>query len=453
MVKEIRFRALVAAAVLLIPAVVLADPLTTTHYRLDPDVDSAFGGQGSSTHYGLIDAGGEPAAGLGTSTSYKLGSGYIPSLTQSIQIAVLPSGITSYYPLDTGVGAQAYDSGAGAHDGTLQNSPSWISGKIAGALSFNGSSQYVSTDASFTNPTTFTLELWFKTNTSQGGRLLGFGSSKTGASSSLDRHLYMTNAGNIIFGVNPSGVMKTVASSGAYNDNAWHHAVATLGSGGMHLYIDGTAVGSDPNTGAQNYSGYWRLAYDDLTGWPSAPTSSYFNGSLDEVKIYSRELSSTEVSNEYAAGSAGVVSAQTIPQITAGISQTAVTDVVVRTDAGGYNLAINEDHDLTHTDNVTTIPGISGTIGSGNTMLWTEGTTRGLGFTLTAGSSIESWWGSTPNYKYAQMPTTPTTFHSRNGLLGGTPETNTLQFRLDVTGSQKSGQYSNTATLTATEIP
>jgi hypothetical protein len=321
----------------------------------------------------------------------------------------------------------------------LQNSPSWISGKIAGALSFNGSSQYVSTDASFTNPTTFTLELWFKTNTSQGGRLLGFGSSKTGASSSLDRHLYMTNAGNIIFG--------------AYNDNAWHHAVATLGSGGMHLYIDGTAVGSDPNTGAQNYSGYWRLAYDDLTGWPSAPTSSYFNGSLDEVKIYSRELSSTEVSNEYAAGSAGVVSAQTIPQITAGISQTAATDVVVRTDAGGYNLAINEDHDLTHTDNVTTIPGISGTIGSGNTMLWTEGTTRGLGFTLTAGSSIESWWGSTPNYKYAQMPTTPTTFHSRNGLLGGTPETNTLQFRLDVTGSQKSGQYSNTATLTATEIP
>jgi hypothetical protein len=453
MVRLGRFLAIATVAAGLIPAAVFADPLTTTHYRLDPDVDASFGGQGSSTHYGLVDSGGEAAAGEGSSASYKLGAGYVPSLTQSIQLAVLPNGITAYYPLDTGVGDQAYDSGASARNGTLQNSPTWTTGQIGGALSFNGTSQYVSTSASFTNPSAFTLELWFKTNTSAGGRLIGFGDAATGASTNADRTIYMTNAGNLKFGVDP-GTKHYVTSTSTYNNNAWHHVAATFGSGGMHLYVDGASSGTpDSNTSAGNYTGYWRMAYDTLSGWNSAPTSNYFSGNLDEVKIYSRELSATEVANEYTAGGAGVVSAQTIPAISAGISSTALTDVIVRTDAGGYTLAINQDHNLTHTDTVTTIPAVSYSIGSGNTGLWTEGTTKGLGFTLVAASGIESWWGSSPNYKYAAIPGAATTFHSHTGFLSGTPETNTVQFRLDVSPSQKSGTYSNTATFTATEIP
>jgi hypothetical protein len=447
-----RYRWIALLAAVLIPAAVFAEPLTTTHYRLDPDVDGSFGGTGTSTNYAITDNGGEAAVGTGSSPSYKLGAGYVADLTQSIQLAVLPTGITAYYPLDTGVGVQAYDSGASERNGILQNSPTWNpSGKISGALDFNGTTQYVSTSTSFVNPSTFTLELWFKTNTTSGGRLIGFGDATTGASSSLDRHIYMTDAGNLVFGVNP-GTKHYVTSAGTYNNNAWHHVAATFGSGGMHLYVDGASVGTpDANTSAGNYTGYWRLAYDTLSGWTSAPTSNYFNGTLDEAKIYNRELTSTEVSNEYAAGVAGVVSAQTIPAITAGVSQTALTDIVVRTDAGGYNLGINQDHNLTHTDTSTTIAAISGSIAS--PAAWSEGTTKGLGFTVTAGSGIEGKWGTSPNFDYAAIPGTATIFHSRNGLLGGTPETNTVQFRLDVAGSQKSGSYSNTATFTATIIP
>jgi hypothetical protein len=435
----------------LIPATVFAAPLTTTHYRLDPDVDGAFGGQGSTTNYRLVDSGGEAAAGLGTSPSYRIGGGYAANLQQSIQLAVLPSGISAYYPLDTGTGVQAYDSGASSRDGTLQNSPTWGTGKISGGLTFNGSTQYVSTSSSFSNPNTFTLELWFKTNTASGGRLIGFGDASTGASATSDRQVYMTNTGTLVFGANP-GTQKTVTSPASYNNNAWHHLAATMGAGGMHLYVDGASVGTpDANTSGGNYTGYWRLAYDTLAGWPSTPTSPYFAGSLDEVKIFSRELSASEVANEYTAGAAGVVSAQTIPAITAGISQTSLTDIIVRTDAGGYNLALGQDHDLTHTDLATTIAAISGTIASPAT--WTEGTTKGLGFTVTSGSQIEGKWGTNPNYAYAAVPGSATTFHSRTGLLGGLPESNTVQFRLDVPANKKSGAYSNTVTVTATIIP
>jgi hypothetical protein len=441
-------------AAILIPAAVFAEPLTTTHYRLDPDVDGSFGGQGTTTNYKITDNGGEAAVGTGSSPSYKLGAGYVADLTQSIQLAVMPTGITAYYPLDTGVGVQAYDSGASSRNGILQNSPTWTTGKISNGLLFDGATQYVSTSSSFSNPSTFSLELWFKTNTSQGGRLIGFGDATTGAGSSVDRHIYMTDAGNLVFGVNP-GTKHYVTSASTYNNNAWHHVAATMGSGGMHLYVDGASVGTpDANTSAGNYSGYWRMAYDTLSGWTSAPTSNYFGGLLDEAKIYNRELTATEVANEYAAGVAGVVSAQTIPQITAGASQTALTDIIVRTDAGGYDLAINQDHNLTHTDTSTTIATLnnpSGTIASPGA--WSEGTTKGLGFTVTDGSGIEGKWGTTPNFDYAAIPGGATTFHSRTGLLGGTPETNTVQFRLDVPGSQKSGSYSNTATFTATIIP
>jgi hypothetical protein len=218
------------------------------------------------------------------------------------------------------------------------------------------------------------------------------------------------------------------------------------------MYVDGSSVGTpDPATSAQNFSGYWRLAYDTLAGWPSAPTSNYFGGTLDEVKIFSRELTSAEVANEYSAGAAGVVSAQTIPQITAGISQSALTDAIVRTDGPGYSLALNQDHDLLHTDATTTISPVSGSIASPGA--WTEGSTTGLGFTITGGSQIEGKWGTNPNYNYAAIPGSATIFHSRTGYLGGSPESNQLQFRLDVPGSQKSGAYSNTVTVTATIIP
>jgi len=141
----------------------------------------------------------------------------------------------------------------------------------------------------------------------------------------------------------------------------------------------------------------------------------------------------------------------TIPTVIPGTSQNASIQAIVRTDAPAYDLAVNQNHNLTHTDTVTTIPGVSGTIAS--PALWTEGTTKGLGFTITGGTQIEAKWGTTPNFKYAAMPNTATTFHSHSGYLGGSSDTTTVQYRLDAVSSQKSGTYTNIATFTATMLP
>lgn len=148
----------------------------------------------------------------------------------------------------------------------------------------------------------FSTEIWFKTSTQKGGKLIGYGSSQTGSSGSYDRHIYMTNDGRLVFGVYP-GAVKTVSSSATYRDNAWHHVVGTLGADGMKLYVDGKLVGSDAGvTSAQAYNGYWRVGGDNLSGWPSSPSSYYLAGSLDEAAVYPAVLSPAQISTHYAVG-------------------------------------------------------------------------------------------------------------------------------------------------------
>jgi hypothetical protein len=45
--------------------------------------------------------------------------------------------------------------------------------------------------------------MWFKTTTTSGGTLIGFGNSQTGVSGSTDRQILMSNTGQLHFGVYP----------------------------------------------------------------------------------------------------------------------------------------------------------------------------------------------------------------------------------------------------------
>ena len=176
------------------------------------------------------------------------------------------------------------------------------SGALTGdnALAFPGSASGQSgTTSAVTGPTTFTAEAWFKTTTTSGGKIVGFGGNSTGSSSSYDRHIYMDNSGRITFGVYPNAV-KTVRSTTAYNDGQWHHVAASLSPAGMQLSMDGLKVGSDPSvTGAQGYAGFWRIGGDNLGSWPNQPSSQYFNGSIDEVAIYPTALSGAQIRDHF----------------------------------------------------------------------------------------------------------------------------------------------------------
>ncbi|ROR67375.1 PKD domain-containing protein [Agrococcus jenensis] len=219
--------------------------------------------------------------------------------------AVLDDGATLYYPLGTNRSDWGGSSTPLFGNRVTDVSPGAVAGVTGeSASSFNGTTNArVSSGSSSTAPGTFSTELWFNTTTTQGGKLMGFGSAQTGSSGSYDRHVYMQNSGRLTFGVYP-GQVRTISSTASYNDGRWHHVVATQGADGIALFVDGNRVAQDTTvTTAQAYNGFWRIGGDALGSWPGAPSSSYFRGTIDEVAVYGSALTSAQVSTHYAVGS------------------------------------------------------------------------------------------------------------------------------------------------------
>jgi hypothetical protein len=209
-----------------------------------------------------------------------------------------------YWRLGESSGTTAADATGQGQTGTYQSGttlgqPGALTNDSNTAALFNGSTGRVTSNSSAINPQTFSVEVWFRTTTTRGGKLVGFGNSQTGTSSSYDRHLYMTNGGQLIFGV-WAGSARTVTASGNYNNGLWHHAVGTMGPDGVALYVDGVLVGTNTTTYyAQTYDGYWRVASDNLSGWPQRPASNAFNGTIDEVAVYRTILPATSVADHF----------------------------------------------------------------------------------------------------------------------------------------------------------
>ena len=184
------------------------------------------------------------------------------------------------------------------------------------AAGFNGATStrtYTTTIDS--PPDIFTLEAWFRTNSATGGKIVGRANRIDRNSSKTDRQLYLNNLGQVVFGVKPTQTRQVVTSPGSYRDGAWHHTVASLSPDGMKLYVDGALVAerSDVTTAEHLARGYWRLGGDSLSNWPTAPTTPFLNGDLDEVAIYKRALSAAEVAGHYASGT-GVEPPNVAPQ-------------------------------------------------------------------------------------------------------------------------------------------
>ncbi|HEX8768747.1 MAG TPA: LamG domain-containing protein, partial [Jatrophihabitans sp.] len=183
-------------------------------------------------------------------------------------------------------------------------------GAVAGntAITTNGSTGYVSSAIKQASPTSFSVETWFKTTSTSGGKIIGFGDQQGGLdfngnptlSGSYDKQIYLTNDGRLAFGV-WVGFADVLTSATAYNDGQWHHVVGAQGPAGMTLYVDGAKAAHDSQTQSQSYSGYWRIGGDNLGGWPNQPASNFFAGALDETAVYDHALSLTSVQNHYAA--------------------------------------------------------------------------------------------------------------------------------------------------------
>jgi hypothetical protein len=244
----------------------------------------------------FVDTTTNPASSLAAATSYRCSS------------VVLSQNPTLYHQLDETSGSVAADSSGNGRTGTLQTGYSRASGGICSnqsAVTLNGTSGYLSTSTQLSAPNTFTVQTWFKTTTTRGGRIIGFGSSPTGASTNADRHVYMATGGQLLFGVQTANNQRsTIASTGTYNDGSWHLVTASLSTGGMKLFVDGALVSSrTATTSGIAYTGSWRVGYDNLPPqWTSSPTSDYFGGTVAQVAVYPSALSNQVVADLYAVG-------------------------------------------------------------------------------------------------------------------------------------------------------
>ena len=225
--------------------------------------------------------------------------------------AVAADGPQDYWRFNEPSGSSAADY-LNRDSGTLTGSPArGVPGAIPGdpdpgdtAIRFGGSSnQKMYSSAREFAPFWYTVEAWFSTTTNRGGKIVGFGTSQSGTSSSSqsDHTLYMDNSGRINFG-SRQGSNQVLTSAGGLNNGQWHHAVGVVTSNGMNLYIDGVRVGrrADIRTGMSR-KGWWRVGGDNLSGWPNRPSSDYFAGSVDEVAVYHHGLSADQVATHFAA--------------------------------------------------------------------------------------------------------------------------------------------------------
>jgi len=218
---------------------------------------------------------------------------------------VLADGAQKFWRLGEPSGTTGYDQ-AGYDDltlatGTTRGAAGPVSADSGTATAFDGTPAATAASADTVDaPSTFSVEGWVRTTSSSGGKIICFGNSATGVSTSYDRHLYLDDAGHVLFGVF-DGSVRTIASPKVYNDGQWHQVVGTMSSAGTALFVDGRRVGTGPTTTAGPIRGHWRIGGDNLDAWPARPTSRDIAGDLADLAVYPTALTTAQVADHYTA--------------------------------------------------------------------------------------------------------------------------------------------------------
>ena len=150
-------------------------------------------------------------------------------------------------------------------------------------------------------PANFSYQVWFKSSTTGGGKIIGLGTDPVAYSASYDRHVYMTGSQerSCLWHLRRQRT-ETFQTPQAYNDGKWHHVVVSQQGATGTFYVDGSLVGTVTGTPV-GYTYYIRVGCDALGGWPNSSHYCFF-GEVDEVAYWTRNLSSAEVLQLYRRG-------------------------------------------------------------------------------------------------------------------------------------------------------
>jgi subtilase family serine protease len=251
-----------------------------------------------------------------------------------------PSGLVAWWAGD----GNANDI-QGGNNGTLQNGATFAPGMVGQAFSFDGVSGYVEIpdSPSLNPPIAITLDAWVKPN-GLGSHIIVAKYGKSGASWAL----LDTGAGRLRFNVDSGPNSRTLdTNSPVLTVGVWQHVAATFDTAtqALKIYVNGVeAPGTLVETGtvttiANNPTpvriGAYRDSGDNL--------GAFWSGLIDEVGIYNRALTATEIQAIYNAGSAGKCKPQPEPPTTASFftdpapsAASLSTEVVLRKELSGY---------------------------------------------------------------------------------------------------------------------
>jgi len=211
---------------------------------------------------------------------------------------VFNNGLVAAFGFNENTGTVANDNSGNGNNGILTNGPAWsAAGKFGAAISFDGTDDFVNiNDANSLDLTNgMTLEAWVNPN-----NLTGYKTAvcKENGTSSLAYALSPNNNTSGSSNQRPNSRIRigsntrTVTGTTKLSMSTWTHIAITYDGAMMRLYVNGVQSSTFATTG--NIT----ATTDPLRIGGTTALSQYFAGLIDEVRIYSRALSASEIQTD-----------------------------------------------------------------------------------------------------------------------------------------------------------
>jgi hypothetical protein len=236
-----------------------------------------------------------------------------------------PPGIVAWWP-----GQGNADDIVGGHNGALMNGAGFTNAYVGDGFAFNGGAGCVALPPNlFPGAGPFSIELWFET--AAGGVILGQQDAPPfGGPNNWVPELYVGTDGCLHAQLFWNGAFDQIGAGTPVNDGTFHHVAVTYDETNETVYLDGAELGSRPLPYSSYTSNFFsQLGLGYTAYWPAGNGGWFaFDGSIDEVSLYSNALTAPQVLSIYNAGAAGKCIDELLPVI---ITQPAGQTVV----AGG----------------------------------------------------------------------------------------------------------------------
>ncbi len=197
-------------------------------------------------------------------------------------------GLIAYWNFDEGNGTTAHDYSGNGYDGTIHGA-TWTTGYSSFALNFNGADSYVNLDPHSVNlglnkTDDYIISAYINTTTENAGTIYAM-SYPDGIT--VYASLELNANGSILFRTGTTACLIFALSQEGFNDGQWHYIEAKFygntGNPTVELYVDDELEDNRTNWLCPITNADFKRA---KIGRSSNNETNYFNGKIDEVKIF-----------------------------------------------------------------------------------------------------------------------------------------------------------------------